>query len=1682
VYEGSLEHCRSVARLPSSRAGWLTSRLLSAVALLISIPLAAEALVNPTAPNTPRPTYRPGEIIVRFRETVTRSPVGLLNSAESFASISTTDGAELDALMTKYGCTEIQPVFRRNLYENGTLQPLEDVGVVHAAYMSVAANNAANFSQRRARHQGSTELPDLSSVYVIRFDASKSVTQAAQEWAQNSNVVYAEPNYLHYVAAFNDPYLSSTGSWGQAYDDLWNIKIVSAPSAWPLSTGAGQVVAVIDSGVDSTHPDLAANMWVNEGETPGDGLDNDDNGFVDDIHGYDFGDNDSSIGDIDFHGTHVAGTIAAVGNNSIGVVGVAPAAKIMAVKLFGEIPGASVDQVAAGVVYAADNGADVANLSVAAPTTSALDEALEYAYRQGLVIVAAAGNFSDDALGIAPANHRRVLTVSASTYDDQLAYYSNLGSKIDIAAPGGGTATPSSTIDLLSTLNTQISLQEIPSPYDAGVVGTNYIRSIGTSMAAPMVAGAAAVIGALNPHFTQEQIRHALRISAADLGAPGFDLRFGHGRLNLQDAVLLQSVPVARIDLDPVAGFGTESSSVPVTISAGGSRSIVGWQLSYSALDGTNSIVLAQGSSVSSSEFSVPVNLAQVPFGDFLLTLKAEQNDGLVARDDRRLSNSIYSEGSSAQLPPTSGGWSVFAKAGDVNGDGIDDVLMGDPLLAGLEILASSTTLWLGQPGGGFKDVSDDALPPDHNSFGRPYEAEFADLDQDGDLDIVICAQGIVFGAADHLRVWINDDGTGVFVDRSAQLLPSSLPPHGPAGYGGYVQVEIGDIDADGAMDIVTTANGLRILRATGSGFVDVSVPTHLPLGPEKVLDIRLVDMDRVNGPDVVASLVDAGARVALNDGTGSFSVAQNFGNSFKNDTLAVGDVTGDAFPDVVGYDVFSKKPEVFVNQGNGLMVHKVNAFSNGEYDTPFRLEDVDLDGTQDLITSVAPVIYTGSGDGSFSTSGPPLLPSRSQNTSQIVPLEATGDGFIDLLSLSFLATHNVLRGRWPDLAFGDVTDDDRISGSDIQSVVNHLSNSGPLTGQALFRARVALGKPSISKLDVYTLHDRLQNRVEELPVLFGDANRDGRVTDADAQATLAAASAPTYLDLDGRYRADANLSGTITASDALLVSRYVNGTLSRLPQSRPVLDPVSNRIGTSGVPISFALRVVDHDGDQVAISADGLPAGSQLITTHRAIDDIAVFSWIPPVIPNGSVQYFPLLFRASDGETVTKRSMTIQVGGNGACTGAPNGTSCDDFVYCNGSDSCSNGDCTVHAGSPCAAGICPQTCDEALDLCMHTVGNPCNDGVNCTTEDMCFGGICAGALLDCASLDTNCAVGTCRESDGACIADPYPSGTACDDDSNLCTIGDTCLNSICSGGTPKDCSALTPPTNCAIGTCQPRNGKCGLANNPGIPCDDGFFCNGENTCFEFACQEPTGDPCESLYEGSEMCSSFECNESTNSCELRAAGEFCFPDDDDCTVDECDGEGGCYLPLCPTCPLVQLPDAICEDLTNSRLSYRKNDEAPGKNRFSFSSARGDAVSRGDLGDPLLDTGYSLCVYANQDLIWESVVEAQQTCQSGATTCWTANDTQVQFREPTKGPLLGLRQMQLKARESGLKSRISGEGAYLAIPADLASLASSDVVFQMFRTSGVAADTKCWEAVFERPNRSDARSYRASTAD
>ncbi len=464
----------------------------------------------------------------------------------------TADGSDsLDRLVTEHGVRGMRAVFRR---PDGT-----------------------SFSRQRralARRLGgiSAEAPsaDFAHVYRVALAPGSDPHAVARRFGADPHVAWAQPNHaLVPDRLLDDPFLATQGSWGQSYPDQWGVYSVRAPEAWDATLGAGVVVAVVDTGVDHTHPDLAGNLWVNPGEDlDGDGvaeasdrngLDDDGNGYVDDLRGWDFqGDgtpaqNGFPVGDEDpmdetGHGTHVAGIVAARGDNGLAVAGIAPQATVLPVRVFPPVGGAESALVWQGVLYAAINGADIVNASFScgaicrdAPIAEAV---LEVLAGLGVTYVTSAGNAGLDVMLKSPERLRESIVVGSldPPPGERLSRFSSRGLLVDVVAPGR---------DVLS-----LAASAAPDLFSAKrFVGDLAMRLDGTSMSAPHASGVLALLLAEDPTLTPEDLRALLRATARDLGEPGHDPVYGAGALSAADALAAKRPPDLRGRVDrPLPG------------------------------------------------------------------------------------------------------------------------------------------------------------------------------------------------------------------------------------------------------------------------------------------------------------------------------------------------------------------------------------------------------------------------------------------------------------------------------------------------------------------------------------------------------------------------------------------------------------------------------------------------------------------------------------------------------------------------------------------------------------------------------------------------------------------------------------------------------------------------------------------------------------------------------------------------------------------------------------------------------------------------------------------------------------------------------------------------------------------------------------------------------------------------
>ena len=509
-----------------------------------TVPLAGSVVdgATPQPDRDPGP-FVPGELIVKLK-----------------AGVGPDAAAGLQALMARHLGRRMDRAFPNLLA----------VDEVHRRYPIRA---------RRAPAQAPGQERHLENVYrVMLGDGTANVLEAVRDLARDPDVEYAEPNYIvHATVDVNDPYFASSGSWSQPYADLWGIRKIQADVAWAQATGQGVIVAVSDTGLDFTHPDIQNRVRVNPAEDRNhngivdasdyDGRDSDHNGYVDDIRGWDFNGGDNDPTDDNLHGTHVSGTIAAQGNNGLGVVGVAHNARILPVKFLDSSGSGSIVNGAATIVYAAQSGADVINMSWGVPLSQTVADAVAQARALGTVLVAAAGNSNADLQNFSPAAVPGVIAVASTDQNDAKSDFSNWGQKLSVAAPGGGSNDPN---DLQQSFLNILSLRAAGLGPASLVVGNNYLRLRGTSMASPHAAGTVALILSRQPAIGIDLAQAILEATATDIGAPGFDIYAGYGRINASAAVqaagTASSLPELIVLLQPQKPFAAPGGPLPVRV------------------------------------------------------------------------------------------------------------------------------------------------------------------------------------------------------------------------------------------------------------------------------------------------------------------------------------------------------------------------------------------------------------------------------------------------------------------------------------------------------------------------------------------------------------------------------------------------------------------------------------------------------------------------------------------------------------------------------------------------------------------------------------------------------------------------------------------------------------------------------------------------------------------------------------------------------------------------------------------------------------------------------------------------------------------------------------------------------------------------------------------------------------
>ncbi|MBI4846428.1 MAG: S8 family serine peptidase [Candidatus Omnitrophica bacterium] len=947
--------------------------------------------------NSPEPEYAPGQLIIKLKEGKTLDDIKDLN--------------------TKYNVHSKEKIFKKSPSPKDVLKQLKEkhvqaIAVKEKKELSDAINAQEKFiahlEERQKRAPKGAIEPDLDNIFLLNTDSGNDISIMAEEYKSNPAIEYVQFNRINEICMVpNDPYYSSSNSWGQNYDDLWGLKKINASQAWDISQGEGVVVAVIDTGVDYNHEDIAANIWANPAEIPNNNIDDDNNGMIDDIRGWDFSGDDSSMmadnDPIDYygHGTHCAGTIAAIGNNNIGIIGVAPKAKIMPVKIFPN----PYDSVCADAIrYAADMGADVLSNSWGPssrnPSNPLVESAIEYAYAKGCVVVFAAGNYNDDVAYYSPANYPKVITVAASDQNDQKCYFSNYGAEIDVAAPGGGMS--GNVNNILSLLAASHN-----SGFNSYIVRTNYLRLAGTSMACPHVAGVTALLLSKNSSFSNAQVKQAIRRETDPIIS---FLSIGKGRIN--------ALKTLQVDLNSLADIGNIANNGSIVSIYG---SAYGPDFNYYTVEWAKTDLINTPATFSSTDVTLTNNGASPVTDNLFGTLDTTSvGEGffifrLTVFYKSGFSKTVYSSAYSVDRllhpgwPYCTTGKSLSSPViSDLDNDGEKELIV-TCMSGGVYVLNKDGACRPGWPVFTQKNIS--------TIVTGEISPAIADIDQDGNQEIVI------------------RDGVAVYVyNKDGILLPGW-----PVSTGRWWFYSVGttvaspviaDINNDGQLEIIVagTPETIYIFNRDGSNLSGWPKQLVDDTDPNTYNRITCITRD---SPAVGDIDNDGDLEIVIQENN---IIQPNMGNiyAFHHDgeivqgwpqpielvtpqlgapsvtAPKIGDIDGDGDLEIVTESRYNQSEcRIYVRHHNGEMAQGWPKYNVRSYAgvSGFALADVDNDGLPEIIASVK-----GSSSGSnvyiYKANGQLISTGEAGFLLHEAPLvvEINGDDFLDIATL----THRV--------------------------------------------------------------------------------------------------------------------------------------------------------------------------------------------------------------------------------------------------------------------------------------------------------------------------------------------------------------------------------------------------------------------------------------------------------------------------------------------------------------------------------------------------------------------------------------------------------------------------------------------------------------------------------------------------
>ncbi len=1464
------------------------------------------------------PGYLGAEFIIKFRDNAVVGEVAndLLKIGQAFETL--TGSTHLDDLNRKYKIKRMYRVFKKLVDREEIKAPRiskDEAKILHSQAKKKFREIIDKIKQKSGKPGQAGQdwkVPYLGSIYRVEVDPNVSIREACARYNDDPNVEYAAPDYITSVQFVpDDPFYSSSGSWEQPYDDLWGLKKMQTQQAWDTAQGQGIVVAVVDTGLDHNHPDIWKNVWVNPdliSDMNGDGsIDLDDvdtNGnkmvdpgeIVDGMFGWDFVNEDNDPLDRHGHGTHVSGTIAAVGNNGIGLLGVAPRAKVMSLKGFNDSGTGNSSDLADAIVYAVSNGAQVINNSWGCtepcPSNPLVEDAVLFAHGLGVVVLFSAGNTSSDILDFSPQNMPESIVAAATTETDIPTYFTNFGVDMDVSAPGGGTATPPPTFEPtrnILSLKSAVTGGGIDG-YGQLVVEGEYLRQAGTSMAAPHVSSLAALILGASPGFSVEQVRQAMRRGSDDIGSPGFDAYTGYGRINATKA-LSETNPLEVLITKPGPSPLSGVQQIGVYGIAGG-PGFVRWTLEHAV-----QMRPGEWTPIASSTLPVVNDLMAVWYlqgvadGRHTLRLTAENSSGVVYEDLQSviLDNVVITDPSQTETSFFRSGDIITVKGTAASCD-----------FSGYEIL-----IW--------------------TSEDTPLSGAAVSLTNNGQQKVVNDVLGTwdTTGVpADHygieLVVWLQ--GSAFIAENTEVIVDPALHPGWPKNIGlvstGITTLSItdhmdaADIDGNGSADIVL-GYGDSVVIFDHTGATLSGWPQSVNINSTDAITQQspaVGDLTGDGSPEVVAANNKSEAFVWRADGTLLPGWPKYISGSYNS--LSIDDLDGNGTNEIIATD-WGSRVKVFDSDGNALPGWPLS-LNVGSLRPP-TIGDVDLDGKKEIavVQSASPSnLYLLRSDGAIMPGWPRAINASAPSNASARSYPAFGDldgdgdlevviGALDGQVYAFHHDGTPVNG-WPQPtmgapvnspAIGDIDGDgalEVVAGTDRYNQEAHLfvwhGDGTLLPGWPVtlpgpwWHTFFGFGAPAVADVnddgqaDVIVSSDVNTEKPRVVHAYRGDGTELSEFPKPTATIGAFSTNAAAVADLDGDallemvwIDRDGNLYVWDLTSSASASCPWPmfhhdgqhtgNATRASASEYPPALDPIGDKTAWVNEALNFSVSATDPDGDPIMLFAE-LASGEPLSQIGANFmedgDGSGVFDWTPSA---GQAGDYDVIFTAADSAGLTD-SETIRIAVEEDTQPiCQSDADCDDGAYCNGFETCIGGECQPGTAPDCDDGVaCTiDACDEQDGMCVNTPTDSfCDNGLFCDGFETCdaqFGclpgtGPCLGEPCDelsASCVEVYCGNGVCEQGEscntcpGDCIG--AQGGRTCE----------ACFKGVCDGQCHPmkeglDCPDCAPSYCCGDSVCEGAEDSYNCEVDCGaLPfCGDGSCGLGEDQC---TCSEDCGAP-----------------------------------------------------------------------------------------------------------------------------------------------------------------------------------------------------------------------------------------------